>query len=263
MFTLLLAAAAVTAVCLAYRRLPATSSLRSAATTVADLSGRFYPKGPTTIASLQRRVLRRMYQSVTVGVSGTVVVPSDFTVTLSAEDFAVVEPMRTWFVAELADALTAEAARSGWNCPARVHITLTSSYDQPAGMAAVAGFFNPITEAAPPPRPLIDGPTEFMGDHARLIADGAVWLITNGAVAGRATDVDISVCDPGASRHHCRFGHGPDGWYVEDLGSLNGTTVNGATVATPTRLADGDTVTLGSNFVATVALNSAANIHTR
>lgn len=260
MFTMLLVGAMTVGAYVAYRRLPTTSPVRRAVTAAADVSAHLYPKGPASIAGLQRRVLRRMYQSVTIGVSGTVMVPTDFCVTLAADDFDIVEPMRTWFVAELVDALTTEANRAGWSCAHRVNVTLVPSYDQPSGVPKVAGFFNPTTEsAAATAPPTIDGPTELADDHATLLADGATYLVTNGTVAGRAHDAAIVIADPTASRHHCRFGRSHDGWFIEDLGSMNGTSVNGTKISSVRTLADGDILQLTSTFQAQFATASAAS----
>ncbi|GMU62928.1 MAG: hypothetical protein AMXMBFR34_46910 [Myxococcaceae bacterium] len=64
---------------------------------------------------------------------------------------------------------------------------------------------------------------------------------------GRADDVDVRLEDPSVSGHHAciRF----DAWkrtaWVKDLGSTNGTLVNGRAVKGETELAEGNVVTLG------------------
>lgn len=61
---------------------------------------------------------------------------------------------------------------------------------------------------------------------------------------GRTSECDVVLYDPGVSRQHCRiFSEGPD-WFIEDMGSSNGTKVNGTLVKKKT-LADGDAVSLG------------------
>jgi PAS domain S-box-containing protein len=65
-------------------------------------------------------------------------------------------------------------------------------------------------------------------------------------VIGRATDADLHVDDPGASRRHARITRGADGEYVlTDLGSRNGTYVNGLKVRS-TPLREGDKIQLGT-----------------
>ncbi|NLG47064.1 FHA domain-containing protein [Gordonia sp. (in: high G+C Gram-positive bacteria)] len=66
---------------------------------------------------------------------------------------------------------------------------------------------------------------------------------------GRTPDNDIVVSDVLASRHHARLTSTPQGMLLEDLGSVNGTFVNGQRVMAH-RLTDSDVVTIGnSDFV--------------
>jgi pSer/pThr/pTyr-binding forkhead associated (FHA) protein len=51
--------------------------------------------------------------------------------------------------------------------------------------------------------------------------------------------------DEFASAEHARFESRRDGLWVEDIGSTNGTFVNGARVTTPRRLTKGDVVRVG------------------
>ena len=51
--------------------------------------------------------------------------------------------------------------------------------------------------------------------------------------------------DEFASAQHARFEAKGDGLWVEDVGSTNGTFVNGARVTTPRRLSKGDVVRVG------------------
>jgi len=63
-------------------------------------------------------------------------------------------------------------------------------------------------------------------------------------VVGRVEGVDLVLDDKGISRRHCEFEQKGDGWLVRDLGSSNGTLVNGDKV-TEKALAAGDRVRLG------------------
>lgn len=72
---------------------------------------------------------------------------------------------------------------------------------------------------------------------------------------GRDITNDITINDPEVSRHHLRFTRGAGGFTLEDLGSTNGTFVNGQrlTGAKPLNNGDmlglGETVTLGYEMV--------------
>src|SRR5688572_25287093 len=61
---------------------------------------------------------------------------------------------------------------------------------------------------------------------------------------GRTPECDVVLYDAGVSRRHCRIFSEGDGYIVEDMGSANGTKVNGAPVKTQP-LSDGDKLTLG------------------
>src|SRR3954470_13027817 len=71
---------------------------------------------------------------------------------------------------------------------------------------------------------------------------------------GRTSECDVVLYDPGVSRRHARiFGEG-SGYFVEDMGSSNGTKVNGSIIKKK-QLNDGDAIGLGPvvfNFTAVV-----------
>src|SRR5258708_420746 len=63
-------------------------------------------------------------------------------------------------------------------------------------------------------------------------------------VIGREPYCDIVLPSRSVSRQHARIERRPDGFYIEDLGSLNGTYVNGHRVSERTKLNDQDRVQL-------------------
>jgi pSer/pThr/pTyr-binding forkhead associated (FHA) protein len=62
--------------------------------------------------------------------------------------------------------------------------------------------------------------------------------------AGRSPESDVFLDDITVSRRHAEFVRREDGFFVRDLGSLNGTYVNRERVE-ETKLASGDEVQLG------------------
>lgn len=64
-------------------------------------------------------------------------------------------------------------------------------------------------------------------------------------VIGRATDVEISIPDTSVSRRHAAVRQVAGRWVVEDLGSGNGTLINGMAISAESPLAHGDVLTLG------------------
>jgi pSer/pThr/pTyr-binding forkhead associated (FHA) protein len=66
-----------------------------------------------------------------------------------------------------------------------------------------------------------------------------VWVIGGGAAC------DIVVDSPTVSARHCRLTETPGGFLLEDLGSTNGTFVNGVRIAAPVPVTRSDVITLG------------------
>lgn len=62
---------------------------------------------------------------------------------------------------------------------------------------------------------------------------------------GRAPDNDIVLESSGVSRHHARIAWTDSEYVLEDLGSANGTWVNGKRLSERSRLVDGDSVAFG------------------
>lgn len=62
---------------------------------------------------------------------------------------------------------------------------------------------------------------------------------------GRDITNDITINDPEVSRHHLRFTRGAAGFTIEDLGSTNGTFVNGQRLTGAKPLSPGDMIGLG------------------
>jgi pSer/pThr/pTyr-binding forkhead associated (FHA) protein len=93
-------------------------------------------------------------------------------------------------------------------------------------------------DAAPPP---------VQRETVTLTVDGRVVPITSSrVVVGRSRECDVRVDDGNVSRRHCEVAQeSPTVWVVADLGSTNGTEVNGRKVSRRTRLDDGDRITVG------------------
>ncbi len=80
------------------------------------------------------------------------------------------------------------------------------------------------------------GPRELRG--LKIAVNGPV-------VVGRAPGADIVIAASYVSGRHARFSRLAENLLVEDLGSTNGTMVNGKLISSATQLEDGDTVSIG------------------
>lgn len=80
----------------------------------------------------------------------------------------------------------------------------------------------------------------------RLLWDGReIPLQTGENVLGREPHVAVWIDDAGVSRRHARIVVDGDGATLEDLGSKNGTKLQGETIQAPARLADRDSIRIG------------------
>ncbi|MBI3647784.1 MAG: FHA domain-containing protein [Actinobacteria bacterium] len=82
--------------------------------------------------------------------------------------------------------------------------------------------------------------------------DGArprTFKLTASTVLGRAPECEIRLDDTYVSQEHARiFGKG-ERWYVEDLGSTNGTFVNDQRLAAPAQVEPGDRIRVGTTLL--------------
>ncbi len=65
-------------------------------------------------------------------------------------------------------------------------------------------------------------------------------------ILGRAPDCQIVIPSAAVSRRHARLRRLDEGLVIEDLGSSNGTFVNGEKISTPKGLKDGDRISFGT-----------------
>ncbi len=90
-----------------------------------------------------------------------------------------------------------------------------------------------------------------------------VFILSQELIAfGRDTLNDLVVNDPEVSRQHGRLRYQDGVYTIEDLGSTNGTFVNGVRITGPHTLADGDKVGLGETITLTYKASAAAATET-
>jgi Protein of unknown function (DUF3662)/FHA domain len=84
-------------------------------------------------------------------------------------------------------------------------------------------------------------------ERALLILDGRRLVVgAEGAKLGRSRRCDIVIDDHNVSREHAELRPRGGSWVLTDLGSTNGSSVNGRRIDAPTVIKPGDDVELGS-----------------
>jgi pSer/pThr/pTyr-binding forkhead associated (FHA) protein len=82
---------------------------------------------------------------------------------------------------------------------------------------------------------------DLSGAHAREILINAEDFLV-----GRGEDCDLALHDAEVSRHHCTIRFRGSEAVVSDLGSSNGTFLNGHRIVSQTRVRTGDELRLGT-----------------
>ena len=188
-------------------------------------------RGGLQPVELARRLVREMEAGRTVSTRGTVA-PNHAVVTISEFDAERFETFADALVLELEEAMREHARDRGYRFigPVKVELyqdpdfkkseyTLTADVRQgPGGMPAAALV-------------LIDGTRIAIGEDPVVI--------------GRSPESDVKLTDSTVSRRHAQIVRDGDAWFVRDLGSSNGTKVNGTGI-TDHMLEDGDEVKVGA-----------------
>ncbi len=106
-------------------------------------------------------------------------------------------------------------------------------------------------------------PSHVQLPKLRRLRDEKLLLIKDAAIAGRHSSCDISLADEqGASRKHARFSVDDKQITISDLGSLNGTLVNGIEIDGPQTLHDGDIIIFDTDKYLLLAPPRASKVST-
>ncbi len=177
-----------------------------------------------------RRVGREMDAGRTLGVRGTVA-PNRFTVWLSHDDLERFSGFHDALARELADAAREHGRDEGYQFEGLIEVSLV--VDEQARRGDLRIDAEIVGEGAGTTSTLVlpDGGRVALGDEPSVI--------------GRTPDCAIALSDPQVSRHHAEVRRGDFGFRIVDLGSTNGTQVNGVVVKEHS-LADGDVIVVGA-----------------
>lgn len=214
---------------------------------------------------LGRKLAREMGRTKTVTSTG-VVVANHFTVALSVADSERFNHFADKLREELGAGLAGECQREGWQTLAPILVEFQTdpalrigrfviesrivegtrppapAQSVPAAAPSVPSHVAPAAVPVPAPGPVATANPRLIGP------DGVIHALTDDVFRiGRLQDCQARFDDPNVSRHHAELRRSAEGYGVIDLGSTNGTLVNGVRIAGETRLNDGDTVSVGNN----------------
>jgi hypothetical protein len=205
-----------------------------------------------------KRLLRVMEDGKTVALKRTYV-PNSYTIWLSQKDYEKLAPIEPKLVEEL-EVFVSEAARQrDWVLADTPRVSFATGHKLSAGEFRVDGDAVTLRSSRDRERKRIKRPASS-GEATRprprspalvVLADGQplkTVAIDDRVRIGRQSDNDIVLPDAGVSRHHAEVVNEEGSFTVRDLGSTNGTILNGETVE-EAELFDGDRITVGHTVI--------------
>lgn len=191
---------------------------------------------------LAKRLIKEMDAGRTVGVT-EVWAPNHFDFGLSAEDHERLEHALSAIAKELGSVVRENASERGWGLVGPPEISFAVDDGLRKGdITCVATLVEgpEKVEPAGPPAPTL---TIREDGHER-----SVTLSRDTNTIGRLPQCEVTLADRGASRRHAQIRVKDGAATLTDLGSTNGTEVNGHAVQTAA-LDDGDRITIGSTVM--------------
>jgi Protein of unknown function (DUF3662)/FHA domain len=224
---------------------------------------------------IARKLAREMEEHKSFSVSRTYA-PNEYRVFLSPRDRERFAGYESALTAELAGYLLEHARRERLTLLSRPVIEFET--DDRLGLGEfgiqtrVAQLEDePMSAPAREPAPAQSGRTMVYGDEepipeplrhadpvpARPRAQTALLLIEGrrvvigqeGATIGRGRQADIVLNDPNVSRQHAEIRPRGSSWVIDDLGSTNGSQLNGRRIDGPEVLRPGDEIELGASVM--------------
>jgi hypothetical protein len=181
---------------------------------------------------LGRRLVREMDDNRSVGVRGGTVVPNSFAVALSASDLEQFEGVQDSLARELADAAREHARDEGYTFMGPVEVQLVEDDKLHTGAFQITGR-------------MVEG-AGGSGAGSIVLPSGERFSLTESIITiGRHPDSNLVLADPNVSRNHAEIRPKGDRYIVVDLGSTNGSRINGVRIDTQV-LNDGDELSFGN-----------------
>jgi len=190
--------------------------------------GKAFPSGLQPV-EVGRKVTRTLDADRTVGVDGVPIAPNNIGVYLAAQDFDRFQDFADALARELAEIAREHARAEGYHFVGPVTVTLVADDDLREGECDAAAEIHEGGQVG-----------------SLVLPDGRrIPLGEDPATIGRSPDSTVVIADPRASRRHSEIRPAGRGFLVIDLGSMNGTVVNGAPIKEHV-LRDGDEIRIGS-----------------
>ncbi len=183
---------------------------------------------------LGRRLTREMDMERLVGVS-SLVAPNHFKVSLGPDDYRRFDTVAEALTRELAEAVRDHARDQNYSFMGPVKVELEEDEALGKGEFLVASA-------------MVEAPGGAAVGSLALDDGRRVAIGEDPVTVGRLPECDIVLSDPNVSRRHAEVRRRGNEFVVVDLGSTNGTRVNGAGVR-ERRLADGDEITVGGTHI--------------
>ena len=183
---------------------------------------------------IAHRLTREMDLHRSMGVNG-LMAPNHFNVAVSAADKSNFASYEQALLRELSEAVREHARDENYGFVGPVHVEI----EEDPGLGA--GEFLVSSEMQEAPGGVAVG--------SLLLSDGRRIPVGEDPISiGRLPECDVVLSDPNVSRRHAEVRRRGNEFIVIDLGSTNGTRVNGAGVK-ERRLNDGDKITLGGTQI--------------
>jgi hypothetical protein len=194
---------------------------------------------------------------------GRTLVPNRYVIDLSPYDHSRLAPYAAALAQELAQSQAEFIGEQGWTVYGDVIVEIERGEGLDTGMFRVtAEVYTGAAEPAPPPPPPAYDPSHGYGygpqpgygppaggpgRNARLVSsDGRVYPLAIGStVIGRGDQANLRLPDVGISRRHARVDFDGGQVVITDLGSTNGTSVNGQRISA-VALNPGDMIQIGT-----------------
>lgn len=185
---------------------------------------------------LGRRLVREMDEQRSVDVKGRRIVPNDFLIHLNPRDLAGFDDIHDVLQAELVEAAREYAREEGYHFMGPVRVQLAGDDELRAGRFAVVAALRQGSGG--------------VGAGSLVLPSGQrIPLGDRPVTIGRQSDCNVPLNDQNVSRHHAQISPGRGAYVIADLGSTNGTMVNGTRISGEQRLNDGDILSFGSTYV--------------